>query len=214
MNNRRGRRLPYFQPFTLAPKGPPGPPGPPGPSVASSGQIGPTGPTGPTGNTGPTGEAGVSAISNVWIVYDAKNPGINGGTFTSGAWRIRDLNAVDSYGPNQSNLTLGTNQFTLQPGTYRIEGAVPAVRVGNHKAALFNLNSTNFDIIGTSAMSTTSSVTSLSLLEGILSINNPTTYQVHHQCQTTQASNGFGGASGFGLSEVYTQIVVEQLASV
>ena len=84
-----------------------------------------------TGNTLTLGDAGdtittagttsgFGLFSGYAIFCDQKTLGTDGGTFTSGAWRVRDLNTTIA-NTDASNITLGTNEFTLQAGNYSIK---------------------------------------------------------------------------------------------
>ena len=53
---------------------------------------------------------------------DVKAANTAGGTFTSGAFQTRTLNTVEG---DASIVSLAANQFTLQAGTYHIEGVAP-----------------------------------------------------------------------------------------
>src|SRR5690606_21247003 len=56
--------------------------------------------------------------TRVAYLKDVKPSGTAGGTFTSGSWQTRDLNTIEG---DSSFVSLASNQFTLQPGTYHIE---------------------------------------------------------------------------------------------
>lgn len=81
------------------------------------------------------------------ILEDQKSDGTSGGTYTSGAWRTRDLNTevLDSGG----HCTLTSNQFRLATGTYNFHIVMPwlgnsASAVGQffNAARLYNTDTT------------------------------------------------------------------------
>ncbi len=91
-----------------------------------------------TGNT--DGLSGI-AFTSIAIVYDEKGAEENGGTFTSGAWRTRDLNTISYTGGAASTekfviLSSNSNQFDLDPGSYIFEWKCPANTVDSHKSRL------------------------------------------------------------------------------
>ena len=57
-------------------------------------------------------------------IQDQKPQGTHGGTFTSGAWRTRDLNTVLTN--TITGASLATNQITLPAGKYYVEADVPS----------------------------------------------------------------------------------------
>jgi hypothetical protein len=138
---------------------------------------------------------------------DVKPSGTAGGTFTSGAWQTRTLNTVQGDG---SIVSLSANQFTLGPGKYEREASAPAFRVNNHQLKLRNITLGADLYTGTMTFSGADGnfCTSVSLVNGVLNLNEATTFQVQHRCSTTKTTDGFGFAAGFGASVVYTQVKI------
>jgi len=174
------------------------------------------------GNTGGTtglvsfeiaylGIPGLVGVPKTQVAYlsDVKTAGTSGGTFTSGAWRTRDLNTTSG---NTSFLTLTSNQFVLQPGTYNIHSSSPAYNIGRHQAKLKNITASSDAIIGSSAY--TGAGVTLSIIQGQIVLIIPTTYEIQHQSEGT-LSGGLGVSSGGGFTvanEVYTQVKIEKVA--
>ena len=140
------------------------------------------------------------------LLSDVKSAGTDGGTFTSGAWRTRDLNTeVDPDGI----VTLSSNQFALAAGTYFIKAQVPGYAVTFHKAKLRNITDSTDDLIGTACENNvTSSRLGHSFIAGRITIAGTKTFEIQHQCSVTETTDGFGRAAGFSLSEVYTQVEI------
>lgn len=84
-------------------------------------------------------------FTSVALVYDKKDTNTNGGSFTSGAWRQRDLNTVrysdGVINSNEAFVTLNSNEFSLVPGRYVIEWECPAMRVDGHQSRLISYDS-------------------------------------------------------------------------
>jgi hypothetical protein len=148
--------------------------------------------------------------TRVAYIKDVKAANTAGGTFTSGAWRTRVLNTLEG---DTSFVSLASNQFTLQPGTYHIEASAPGLLVDRHKAILYNVTDTANEILGLSAFSdnTSAYAQTSSLVSGTFSITSAKVFEIRHMCETTQASNGFGTASNFSVSEIYTQVKLEKV---
>ena len=145
----------------------------------------------------------------VAYLKDVKPNNTPGGTFTSGAWQTRDLNTLTG---DQSFISVSSNQFTLQPGTYHIESEAPAFAVDRHKSKLRNITDATDTIIGESAQATGgTSGYSTSLTEGTFSIASAKTFEIQHRCLTTLATNGFGLLANFGVDEVYTQVKITKV---
>jgi len=151
-----------------------------------------------------------SATTNAFLhLQDQKTSGTEGGNFTSGAWRTRTLNTevTDTIGS-----TLSSNQFTLPAGTYYVEASAPAYSVGRHLSRLQNITDATTTLLGTSEVTvTTTSIVTRSFVLGQFTISGTKTFELQHQCQTTNATNGFGGATSLG-TEIYAEVRVWKVA--
>lgn len=146
------------------------------------------------------------------LLRDEKSSGTQGGTFTSGAWRTRDLNteAVDAIG-----ITLSSNQFTLPAGTYRFSASAPARIVNGHKIRLQNITDVSTVLFGEVAFTSAASDASntRSRMEGQFTIAASKTFEIQHRCATTRGADGFGSADGaIGDIEVYASIELVKVA--
>lgn len=143
------------------------------------------------------------------LIKDEKASGTASGTFTSGAWQTRDLNTEVVDTGNMA--TISSNQITLQPGTYEVKWSCPARNVGQHQSRLQNITAGTTTHLGssenTSLQGTTATeVSTRSFGYGRFTISTATVFELQHQCNTTQATRGFGSAAGFGANEVYSII--------
>jgi len=156
--------------------------------------------------------AGVVGAGGVLIVRDEKADGTNGGTFTSGAMRTRDLNTVATN--TISGASLATNQITLPAGTYYIDATAPAYLIDYHLAKLRNVTDSTDTIIGTTLTEGSAvAATNFSSIRGVFTIAGTKAFEIQHQCSSTTASVGFGAASSFtGYVEVYTQVAIFKLS--
>ena len=181
-----------------------GPTGPTGPS----GEVGPTGPTGPSGEIGPTGASG---SGEMYMIKDKKASGVNGGTATSGSWETRDLNNLNSYGG--TNVTLSSNAFTIQPGTWCMEASAPAYSVDSHTIRIRDTTNSLTAARGSSedAPSGGAGRQTRTFASVIETVASAATYEVQHRVQTTQATTGHGYATGFAGNEVYTMVKIMKL---
>jgi len=136
-------------------------------------------------------------------IQDQKTSSTNGGTFTSGADRTRDLNTVVS--DTAGIASLASNQITLPAGTYRFRIEAPALKVDNHQAFLYNVTTATVIQRGTSAYNSSSGfqATTTSNISGKVVLAAPSVLEVRHRCTATLATQGFGSAASFG-TEVYT----------
>ena len=142
-------------------------------------------------------------------IQDQKPSGTSGGTFTSGAWRTRDLNTIVS--DPGGHATLAGNQITLAAGTWLCDAFCPASYIRSNQAKLVNVTDASDLIIGSSEWSYGSwDSTIASRISGVFTINVPKVIELQHQCALTWATKGFGSASSFG-TEIYSDIVLTKL---
>lgn len=147
----------------------------------------------------------------VGYVKDVKGATVNGGTFTSGAWRTRDLNTIEG---DSGFITLGTNQFTLPSGEYDIDAVAQAIRVDGHLTKLRNITDSTDDIIGESSFSASAinAGDTKSHLKGRIVLTASKTFELQHRCETTSASTeGFGRGWLAGFSAVFTTIKITKI---
>lgn len=146
------------------------------------------------------------------VVIDEKAAGTQGGTFTSGAWRTRDLTVIQN-DPSGIVLGLAANQVTLAAGTYAFFAIAPAFRVNNHKTRLRNQTASTDIAFGQSMISSLAEFSdnaSTVFAQAVFTVQ--TNIAVQHRGSNTQATNGFGNATGFpGEVEVYTVLNIVQI---
>jgi len=149
-----------------------------------------------------------SLFSSYAIIADQKANDVDGGTFTSGDWRTRDLNTelIDPDGI----VSISSNQFTLQAGTYFIKAHAPAYRVNRHMAKLYQTSGTPADIAFGTGQYTNSTYLGHtdSIVRARVTISSATTYEIRHRCAATHATSGFGNGANFGTTELYTVVEI------
>jgi hypothetical protein len=159
----------------------------------------------------------LAAIPPITTCYikDVKAAGTNGGTFTSGAWRTRDLNVINETGSTTietcSFASLSANQFTLQTGKYKIQVNVPANQCGANQPKLYNVTSASDTLLGGSGFANTTNGQNFNTsIFGYVNVSSPSVYEIRHYAITGKSTDGFGIASNIG-AEVYTQVEITKL---
>ena len=109
-------------------------------------------------------------------------------------------------------VTLSSNQFTLQAGSYFINAMAPAQSVVNHQLRLRNITDSNTALFGFAAYASQSSGNATddndyAFLKGRITISGATTYELQHRCNTTRNGAGFGQPSTFG-EETYASVEI------
>jgi hypothetical protein len=153
--------------------------------------------------------AGGGLYASVAIIADQKTSGTGSGTFTLGAWRTRDLNTEIS--DTDGIVSISSNQFTLQAGTYTLGWNAPAYRVAVNKSGLYNVTDSSFTALGQSNYCYPAYVIqNYSTGETVFTISGAKTYEIRHY-NNTSASNGFGAGTGAGDGEIETYLIVKIL---
>ena len=150
-----------------------------------------------------------AGTSEFVIVRDKKTQNTDGGTFTSGDWRTRDIN--EELVDDGSNCSLSSNQITLAAGTYDVDITCPAYQVNLHQARLYDITNSAVLITGTSEKTGSGvAVITRSHIIGTITLADTTVLEVQHQCATTASGDGFGIACNF-TDEIYTVAKFEKL---
>ncbi len=149
-------------------------------------------------------------------VQDQKADTTQGGTFTSGAWRTRDLTVEVT---NEiTGASLASNQITLLAGTYEVEASAPGFRVNNHKTKLRDTTNSIDLIMGTSEYSDSGATApgTRSFVRGRFTLTGTAVLELQHYSQLTQADTGFGIQTSIvdGSIEVYADIRIRRITPV
>lgn len=165
------------------------------------------------GSPGTWAQAGGSAglFDAYAFIVDEKTTNVAGGTFTTGAWRVRDLNTerIDASGI----VSIAANRFTLVGArNYYVEISAPAFNVARHGCKLVkDPAGTPVDILVTPEQSYNLTTMGRTVLRGNLTQAGDTVYQVEHQCGQTEATDGFGVESNSGVTNfvsTYTTVAI------
>lgn len=144
-------------------------------------------------------------------VRDEKANNLQGGGFTSGAYRTRTLNTVRTNTINGASLA--SNQITLPAGTYWVQAFAQAWAVDAHKLKLYNTTTAADVIVGFSSNAASGALTgSPAVVTGAFTLTATSVLELQHRCGTTSATAGFGIVSNFGDTEVYAEVIIWRTA--
>ena len=140
---------------------------------------------------------------------DEKAAATGAGTFTSGAWRTRDLNTTQFN--NIASASLSSNQITLLAGTYQINASAPAFQVDQHILRWQNITDTSTVMIGSSAYSqNTTNATTHSFISGTFTIAATKVFELQHRCVTTRSGVGLGNENSMD-TNVYAVVTLDKV---
>ena len=163
-----------------------------GVTITSDGDIFHTG----VCTAGLTRTGGFGKFSSYAVLCDAKSGNSDGGAFNNGAWRTRDLNTEISDADNI--VSLSSNQFTLQAGSYLINAFAPACQVSCHQTRIYNVTDTSVVQLGSVEFAYSASASgNPSYVSARVTITEAKVFEIQHRCSTSRADYGFGvGTSG------------------
>ena len=149
-------------------------------------------------------------IQTYAIICDQKSSGTDGGTFSNGAWRTRDLN-TEIFDPDNI-VSVASNQFTLGAGTYLIKAYASAIEVNRHQTRLYNVTSSAVVEVGSSEHSSSSGgfATNKSFVNARITITGNTTFELQHRCHVSRSNDGYGLGNSwadnrFSMVEIYKE---------
>ena len=137
-------------------------------------------------------------FSSYAIICDQKSAGTNGGTMTSGTWHTRDLNT--EIADPDGIVSISSNQFTLQAGTYLIKASAPGYYVYDHMAKLYDVTASADVAFGTSEYTSAQAQTRSTVIARE-TISGATTYEIRHTCYNTKQNNRFGENTNLGVEK-------------
>jgi len=150
---------------------------------------------------------GFGKFASYAIIGDEKAQGTDGGTFTSGSWQTRDLNAELS--DTDGIVSISSNQFTLAAGSYLVVASAPALGVNNHKLKIYNITDSSDVQIGTSEYAHASDYsTKRSFVSSRFTISGSKVFEIQHRCETTKSSTGMGRGYGMSVVELFTLVEI------
>ena len=152
-------------------------------------------------------EFGAGTIFDAYaIIADRKTNTTDGGTFTSGDWRTRDLN--HEIADPSSIVSISSNQFTLAAGTYLLKWRAPFFRCNDNNTRLYDI--TNSATIGDGFQAngnTNDGDHTYAFGTARITLSGSAALEIQHQCSTTKSSNGFGLHAGSYSNYAYYTMV-------
>ncbi len=144
-------------------------------------------------------------------ITDEKTDGSDGGTFTSGGWRVRVLNTIHT--DNGSIVAVASNQITLDAGVYRVRASAPAQQVAAHQTRWRDVTNSNTISYGTVEQAPVgTAVQTRSFVESEFTVaDDGTLFELQHICGTTKSGSGEGLSGSFSVAEIYSIVELWKL---
>jgi len=169
--------------------------------------------------TGVSTSQTIFGLTPILHIQDRKNAGIDGGTATSGAWRVRDLNTLVSNTITGAGLSVAgvTSSFTLPTGVYEIDAYSTYYAVNRVMSRMVSISGDSIEIYGSSTYCN-GAVTDKSILRERISLTQNTSFRLQYRVQSSQGTNGLGVNAGDGFAnanpfELFSDVKVIQLSN-
>jgi len=155
-----------------------------------------------------TGIGSGGKFASYAIICDQKATNYAGGSSSAGAFNTRDLNTELS--DPDGIVSISSNQFTLQAGSYLIKASAPAHGAARHQIIIWNATDSSIVAIGTSEYSNAShTTTSRAFATGRTTISGAKAFEIRHRVGTAQSGDGLGVESNFDtLATIYTVVEI------
>jgi len=152
---------------------------------------------------------GFGKFASYAIITDQKSSETDAGSSTGGTWHTRDLNT--ELADPDSIVSISSNQFTLQAGSYFIEARAPSYQPSRHRLKLYQTSGSAADVaFGTNEFMSYGSGTAVqttAFLSCRITISTATTYEIRHYIQNSKSGNGLGVAVSQG-AELYCLVKI------
>ena len=147
------------------------------------------------------------AFSSFAIIGDQKGTNTAGGSSTSGAFYTRDLNT--EFADDDNIVSISSNQFTLQAGTYLIKASAPAYKAARHQILIWNATDSTGSVGTSEYCGSSESVQSRSFAVARFTIGAAKAFEIRHRVGSSLATYGLGIASNYDLlNSIYTVVEI------
>jgi hypothetical protein len=150
----------------------------------------------------------VDNFAAIAIFNETQANGTQGGASVATTFTKRTLNTTVT---NNIGASIASSVITLTAGTYKVSCIAPfynvtgvAIRLRNTTDSTTTLASVN-NYVGANNGS-------YAIFDGTFTITGTKNFEVQYYCNTAFATNGLGVALSGGISEIYTQITIQQIA--
>ena len=161
---------------------------------------------------GLTRTGGFGKFASYAIICDRKSNGTDGGSLTPSSWRVRDLN--HEIADEDGIVSIASNRFTLQAGTYLIKANAPQYGRGYHALRLYNYTDSSTVADGQSNFANyNDNIYNSAFVWGRTTISSAKEFEILHRVSESSggSSNGGGVGAGGGFTvnyEIYTVVEI------
>ena len=140
------------------------------------------------------------------LICDQKGASTEGGSSTTGSFLVRDLNTEIADADNI--VSISSNQFTLQAGSYLIKASCPAHLANAHMCQIYNHTDSSVVSNGSAEYVFEGGSTTRTFVVGRVTIASAKAFTIRHRVSRANSGNGFGVPNGWVTEQRYTIVEI------
>ena len=158
--------------------------------------------------SGLTKTGGFGKFASYAIICDQKATDTPGGSTTTGTFNTRDLNT--ELADPDGIVSISSNQFTLQAGTYLLKASAPAYKAQRHQILINNVTDSSVAVVGTSEYNDNSTgIQTRSFAVGRVTIAAAKAFDIRQRVAVAEATYGLGVEANYDLQpNIYTIVEI------
>ena len=158
--------------------------------------------------SGLTKTGGFGKFASYAIICDQKATDTPGGSTTTGTFNTRDLNT--ELADPDGIVSISSNQFTLQAGTYVLKASAPAYKAQRHQILINNVTDSSVAVVGTSEYNDNSTgIQTRSFAVGRVTIAAAKAFDIRQRVAVAEATYGLGVEANYDLQpNIYTIVEI------
>ena len=158
--------------------------------------------------SGLTKTGGFGKFASYAIIADQKATDTPGGSSSTGTFNTRDLNT--ELADPDGIVTISSNQFTLQAGSYLIRASAPAYKAARHQILINNVTDSAVAAVGQPEYcGGGESVGNRAFAAGRVTITGAKAFDIRHRVGYAEATYGLGVEANYDLQpNIYTIVEI------
>ena len=147
-------------------------------------------------------------IASYAIIADQKATDTAGGSSSTGTFNTRDLNT--ELADPDGIVTISSNQFTLQAGSYLIRASAPAYKAARHQILINNVTDSAVAAVGQPEYcSASAGVGNRAFAAGRVTITGAKAFDIRHRVGNAETTYGLGVEANYDLQpNIYTIVEI------
>ncbi len=140
------------------------------------------------------------------LIGDQKATNGTGGSTSTGTFNVRDINT--EFADADGIVSISSNQFTLQAGTYLLKASAPAYKAQRHQIIIWNVTDSSVAVVGTSEYNDNSTgIQTRSFATGRVTIGSAKAFEIRHRVYIATSTYGFGVFANYDLQPSISTII-------